>query len=79
MCALSCPHCHEDIEVFPPVGDPRSIWTTGVEKLIELPFDPAVARIAEENRPLLVADPQGAQATRFRRLGEAVAAAVAGD
>jgi ATP-binding protein involved in chromosome partitioning len=77
MGPLSCPHCHEDVEVFPAVRDSRAIWPTGVEKLVELPFDPTLAQSAEHNRPLLVADPQGAQATRFRRLGEAVAAALA--
>ncbi len=79
MGPLSCPHCQGDIEVFPPVGDSRSIWTIGIEKLVELPFDPAVARTAEENRPLLVADPQGPQAERFRRLAKTVAATLASE
>ena len=77
MGPLSCPHCHGDVEVFPSVRDSRSIWPTGVEKLVELPFDPAIARIAEQNRPLLVATPQAPQAERFRRLAEAVTAALA--
>ena len=79
MGPLSCPHCHGDIEVFPPVRDSRSIWPTGVEKLVELPFDPAVARIAEQNKPLLVVDPHGAPAGRFRRLAETVAGALSSD
>ena len=76
MGPLTCPHCHGDVEVFPTVRDSRAIWPTGVEKLIELPFDPTIAQIAERNRPLLVADPQGSQAERFRRLADKVAAAL---
>lgn len=76
MGPLSCPHCRGDVEVFPSVRDSRSIWPTGVQKLVELPFDPAIARIAEHNRPLLVANPQAPQAERFRRLAEAVTAAL---
>ncbi len=76
MGPLTCPHCHGDVEVFPSVKDSRSIWPAGVEKLVELPFDPAVAQLAERNRPLLVADPQGEHAGRFRRLADAVAAAL---
>ncbi len=76
MGPLSCPHCRGDVEVFPAVRESRSIWPTGVEKLVELPFDPALAQIAEQNRPLFVADPEGAHAERFRHLADAVAAAL---
>jgi len=74
MGPLSCPHCHGDVEVFPAVRESRSIWPTGIEKLAELPFDPAVAQVAENNSPLLVADPQGAHAGAFRRLADTVTA-----
>jgi len=76
MGPLNCPHCHGDVEVFPTVRESRSIWPAGVEKLVELPFDPAIAQFAERNRPLLVSDPQGELAGRFRRLAGAVAGAL---
>jgi ATP-binding protein involved in chromosome partitioning len=76
MGPLSCPHCHGDVEVFPAVRESRSIWPAGVEKLVELPFDPAIAQFAERNRPLLVSDPQGELAGQFRRLAGAVAGAL---
>jgi ATP-binding protein involved in chromosome partitioning len=76
MGPLSCPHCQADIEVFPAVSESRAIWPTGIEKLAELPFDPNVARSAENNRPLLVADPQGAHAKAFLRLAETVTTAL---
>ena len=79
MGALTCPHCRGDVDVFPRVRDSRAIWPTGVEKLAELPFDPALSHLAEQNRPLLVADPHGAQAGRLRHLAKAVAAGLDSD
>lgn len=79
MGPLTCPHCEGGVEVFPPVRDSRAIWSNGVAKLVELPFDPGVARFAEQNRPLFVADPHGEHAGRFRRLGDAVADALEGE
>ncbi len=79
MGALSCPHCHGDVAIFPEVSESRAIWSSGVERLAELPFDPALSHMAEQNRPLLLADPEGAQAERFRRLAESVAAALDSD
>ena len=79
MGALTCPHCRGDVEIFPQAKESRAIWAAGVEKLAELPFDPAMSQMAEQNRPLLLADAHGAQAERFRRLAEAVIAALDGD
>lgn len=76
MGPLTCPHCDGDVEIFPAVRESRSIWPSGVKKIIELPFDPALAQFAEHNRPQLVADPEGAHGVRFRRLADAVAAAL---
>ena len=72
MHALQCPHCQGEVEMFPRVRADRSIWAAGVEPLGALPFEPALATAAERGRPLLVADPHGAQAERFRRLAERV-------
>ncbi len=79
MGALTCPHCRGEVDIFPAVRKSRAIWSSGVEKLADLPFDPALSHLAEQNRPLLVADPQGLQAERFRRLAETVASALATD
>ncbi len=77
MGPLSCPHCRGNVAIFPEVSESRAIWSSGVERLAELPFDPALSHMAEQNRPLLLADPQGAHAERLRRLAETVAAALA--
>ena len=74
MHSLECPHCHRDIEIFPTVRAARAIWSMGIDRLAELPFEPELARAAERGRPLLLAAPQSPQADRFRRLAEQVAA-----
>lgn len=74
MGALVCPHCRGDADIFPAVSESRAIWAMGVEKLTELPFDPALSHFAEQNRPLMVADPEQRQAGRFRDLAESVTA-----
>ncbi len=76
MSALRCPHCDGDVELFPKVRESRSIWSAGVERLAELPFDPALAQAAERGTPLLVAAPDSDQAQRFRQLAERVAAQI---
>lgn len=72
MHELQCPHCHDDIELFPRVRASRAIWAMGIEQLAELPFEPQLAQAAERGKPLLIAAPQSAQAQRFRRLAEHV-------
>jgi ATP-binding protein involved in chromosome partitioning len=76
MHALRCPHCHNDVDLFATVRESRSIWSAGIEKLAELPFEPALGQAAEQGRPLLIADPHGAQAQRFRALADRVAAQI---
>lgn len=76
MGPLTCPHCHGEVELFPTVQESRAIWPAGVDKLATLPFDPAVAQVAERNKPLLVSAPQSPQAERFRCLATAVTRAL---
>jgi ATP-binding protein involved in chromosome partitioning len=42
MSHFACPHCGERIEVFTPVAPGRSIWSSGVPNLGEIPLDPAL-------------------------------------
>jgi ATP-binding protein involved in chromosome partitioning len=44
MRGLTCPHCGEVLDVFPPVADDRSILQE-VELLVSIPLDPAFARV----------------------------------
>jgi len=43
MSGLVCPHCGERVDVFAPVEQQRSIWAQGVERLGNVPLDPALA------------------------------------
>lgn len=38
MSGLRCPHCHIELEVFPPVDPERSIWASGIAKLGVVPL-----------------------------------------
>ena len=63
MRGLSCPHCGEAIDVFPPVAEARSVLRE-IELLGSVPLDPAYAR------PNGVPEP-------FARIAERVALALA--
>jgi ATP-binding protein involved in chromosome partitioning len=76
MHALQCPHCDSEVELFPRVRESRSIWSSGVEQLAALPFEPQLVQAAERGQPLLVAAPESAQAERFRQLAARVAGAL---
>lgn len=41
MTEVTCPHCDDSFELFPPVSHERSIWASGVTRLASLPFDRA--------------------------------------
>jgi ATP-binding protein involved in chromosome partitioning len=41
MAGLTCPCCGERIDVFPACPEERTIWATGVERLVSIPLDPA--------------------------------------
>ena len=68
MDGLACPHCGAEVELFPAVSEPRSIWSAGIERLGTLPFDPGLGQAAEEGSPLLISRPTSAQAERFREI-----------
>lgn len=72
MSGLVCPHCGEEVAVFPTVRHERSLWSLGVPKLGSVPLDPAVARAGDLGRPVVAADPAGPQADSFRRVAARV-------
>jgi ATP-binding protein involved in chromosome partitioning len=74
MSALTCPHCGEPVEVFPPVREERSLWAAGVDRLATIPLDPALARAADRGKPLLVDEQEGPVAEGFRALADRLAA-----
>jgi ATP-binding protein involved in chromosome partitioning len=70
MSGLVCPHCGELVQVFPPVAEERSLWHLGIRRLATFPLDPATTQ--NGRGPLVIADPEGPQAQRFRDLAAAV-------
>ena len=71
MAPLTCPHCGESIEIFPPVRHERSIWALDVPVLARVPLDPAIARTGD-GRPVVRSEPESPPAKEFRRLATAV-------
>ena len=76
MAGLTCPHCGEEVEVFPGVPPERSIWSDDVARLVSIPLDPAVARAGDRGRPVFVSDPDGRQAVAYRELARRLVATV---
>jgi ATP-binding protein involved in chromosome partitioning len=70
MSGLECPHCGGHVDVFPPVAAERSLWHLGVRRLATLPLDPATTQ--NGRGPVVVAEPDSAQAQRFVALANAV-------
>ena len=66
MSGLACPSCGHIIEVFEPVAPERSIWATGLERLIHIPIHRSIAGAG--GRPLLVEHSESAEAEAFRTL-----------
>jgi ATP-binding protein involved in chromosome partitioning len=81
MSALRCPHCGEEIDLFPRGPAERTIWADGVALLGRVPFDPAIARATGEGRPVVTAEPGAPEAAAFREIAAALAEALeaAGD
>ena len=68
MASFVCPCCHADVELLPPCAPERSIWAAGVERLASIPMQPAIARAAEDGRPVVVGDPDGTVSATFAAL-----------
>ena len=68
MRGLLCPHCGGHVEVFPEVSEKRSLWRLGVERLGELPLDPALTVGGDRGQPVVVGAPESAPAEAFRAL-----------
>jgi ATP-binding protein involved in chromosome partitioning len=77
MSVLSCPHCGEDIDLFPRGPSERTIWAEGVPLLGRVPFGTAIARATAEGRPVVTAKPGGPEATAFHELAAALEEALA--
>lgn len=59
MSWLSCPHCHERIDVFSHGGGRRTADEMGVHFLAELPLDPEVRVGGDTGKPIVLRKGQG--------------------
>ncbi|TCJ19846.1 ATP-binding protein [Rubrobacter taiwanensis] len=72
MSRVRCPCCGEQFEVFPHVRTDRSIWSLGVPLLGSVPLGPAVAHEANRGKPIVVSQPDSAEARAFRKIATSV-------
>jgi ATP-binding protein involved in chromosome partitioning len=72
MSGIVCPHCGNALEVFSPVAQERSVWALGVERLAQIPMDPAISEAGDAGRPLMIAYPSSGAAVAFRELARKV-------
>lgn len=66
MSGLTCPHCHQHIEVFASGGGEALAREAGVPFLGAIPIDPEVAHAGDSGRPFLAASGRSAAAEAFR-------------
>jgi ATP-binding protein involved in chromosome partitioning len=72
MSYLVCPHCGERTSVFGGDGGADLARELGVPLLARLPLMPDLARLADEGRPAVLADPTTEAAQAFDTLARAV-------
>jgi ATP-binding protein involved in chromosome partitioning len=76
MSGLDCPHCHKKIELFEGQGGLTLSKEYNVPLLGQVPFDPSVGQSGDKGKPIVIAQPQSAQAQAFLKAAEWVAARV---
>jgi ATP-binding protein involved in chromosome partitioning len=74
MSGFVCPHCGERTDVFKEGGGRRTAEVLGTRFLGAVPLDPAIVEGGDRGEPIVVAQPEGAHATAFRSIAEAVVA-----
>ena len=78
MSYLSCPHCHERVEVFHRSEREWAIEEQALEVLGRIPMDLDISRAIDAGHPLLHSAPSGPEATLFREIGRRLARKLAG-
>lgn len=76
MRGFVCPHCGEQVDVFPPASEPRP-ELDALPQLGVIPLDPAAARGGDSGRPVVVTAPDSTVGRAFAQMAARVAAALA--
>ena len=79
MSYFACPHCGERTEIFAHGGARACAAEFGVEFLGEIPLDLQIRVRSDDGRPIVVSDPDGAQAAVYRAIAAAVLARLRGE
>ena len=72
MSALRCPCCNTSIDLFPATPEERTIWASGVPRLVRIPFSSALAESDQAGVPILVDRPTSDVGLLFDDLAEKV-------
>jgi ATP-binding protein involved in chromosome partitioning len=70
MSTFVCPSCGEESHIFGHGGARREAEKLGMDFLGEVPLDIAIRETSDEGRPLVVSQPDSAQAQAYLRIAE---------
>ena len=73
MSHFTCPHCHEEIDIFSKGGTERTAKQFGLEFLGSLELDPEIRAGGDRGMPVSLAGPESAKAKGFYDLARKVA------
>jgi ATP-binding protein involved in chromosome partitioning len=77
MSTFICPNCQHETPIFGHGGAKSEADRLGVRFLGEIPLDMAIRVTSDQGRPIVVAEPDGPHAAAYRRVAQAVTAALA--
>ena len=77
MSYFLCPHCEHRTEIFSHGGGEEASKLLSVPFLGEIPLDVAIRAGGDQGRPIVLAEPESAQAELFRRISKQVVARIA--
>jgi len=72
MTHLVCPHCGKKVELYPSGDVERFAGQRGLKVLGSVPFEPRIARLSDEGKPVVVAAPETDTAKAFLALADKV-------
>ena len=72
MSYFACPHCGERSEIFSHGGARREAERLGMDFLGEIPLDIAIRETSDSGRPIVVSQPDSAQAKTYRAIADRV-------
>ena len=72
MSYFACPHCGERSEIFSHGGARREAERLGMDFLGEIPLDIAIRETSDSGRPIVVSQPDSAQAKTYRAIADSI-------